>query len=286
MAKFAKGKHALAISDRSGLAFPWREMVTEWNGAFVHYSEFERKQPQLEPRPFVADPQGLEKARPQVAPLPTPDLLEENPITTNNISIGSVYVVTQPNSRILVNDVVRLMSIKSNLVSSTTALQRSIQELELSTTLASNITSTDTSMTVVDDLGFYTNGGYVVIEKINSTTGFFENEVIEYTAYNSGTKVLSGLVRGTNAPFRGVSPVNTTASSHDAGAKIFGARLVDSLNETTQSQAGQPSTITIANSYNLKENDEGTLFLDVYGPGGGLNCLAGPVNNNFTSTNL
>ena len=35
MAKFAKGKHALAISDRSGLAFPWREMVTEWNGAFV-----------------------------------------------------------------------------------------------------------------------------------------------------------------------------------------------------------------------------------------------------------
>ena len=54
MAKFAKGKHALAISDRSGLAFPWREMVTEWNGAFVHYSEFERKQPQLEPRPFVA----------------------------------------------------------------------------------------------------------------------------------------------------------------------------------------------------------------------------------------
>jgi len=286
MAKFAKGKHALAISDRSGLAFPWREMVTEWNGQFVHYSEFERKQPQLEPKPFVADPQGLQKARPQVAPLPTPDLLEENPITTNNISIGSVYVVTQPNSRILVNDVVRLMSIKSNLVSSTTALQKSIQELELSTTLASNITSTDTSMTVVDDLGFYTNGGYVVIEKINSTTGFFENEVIEYTAYNSGTKVLSGLVRGTNAPFRGVSPVNTTASSHDAGAKIFGARLVHSLNETTQSQAGQPSTITIANSYNLKENDEGTLFLDIYGPGGGLNCLAGPVNNNFTSTNL
>jgi len=286
MAKFAKGKHALAISDRSGLAFPWREMVTEWNGQFVHYSEFERKQPQLEPKPFVADPQGLQKARPQVAPLPTPDLLEENPITTNNISIGSVYVVTQPNSRILVNDVVRLMSIKSNLVSSTTALQKSIQELELSTTLASNITSTDTSMTVVDDLGFYTNGGYVVIEKINSTTGFFENEVVEYTAYNSGTKVLSGLVRGTNAPFRGVSPVNTTASSHDAGAKIFGARLVDSLNETTQSQARQPSTITIANSYNLKENDEGTLFLDVYGPGGGLNCLAGPVNNNFTSTNL
>jgi len=65
MAKFAKGKYALAISDRSGQAFPWREMVTEWNGAFVHITEYERKQPQLEPKPFVADPQGLEQARPQ-----------------------------------------------------------------------------------------------------------------------------------------------------------------------------------------------------------------------------
>ena len=42
MAKFAKGKYALAISDRSGQAFPWREMVTEWNGAFVHITEYEK----------------------------------------------------------------------------------------------------------------------------------------------------------------------------------------------------------------------------------------------------
>ena len=65
MSKFAKGKYALAISDRSGQAFPWREMVTEWNGAFVHITEYEKKQPQLEPKPFVADPQVLEQARPQ-----------------------------------------------------------------------------------------------------------------------------------------------------------------------------------------------------------------------------
>jgi len=68
MSKFAKGKYALAISDRSGQAFPWREMVTEWNGAFVHLSEYEPKQPQLEPKPFVADPQGLANARPQRFP--------------------------------------------------------------------------------------------------------------------------------------------------------------------------------------------------------------------------
>ena len=56
-----------------------------------------------------------------------------------------------------------------------------------------------------------------------------------------------------------------------------------SLNESQQDQAGQPSVITVANSYNLKDNDEGTLFVAQPGAGGGLNCLAGPVNNNFNA---
>ena len=40
MAK-ASGKYAQAISDRSGFAFPYREMLKEWNGSLVHKSEFE-----------------------------------------------------------------------------------------------------------------------------------------------------------------------------------------------------------------------------------------------------
>ena len=51
MSKYATGKHSKAISDRSGMEFPYREMVREWNGSFVHYTEFEPKQPQLEPKP-------------------------------------------------------------------------------------------------------------------------------------------------------------------------------------------------------------------------------------------
>mgnify|MGYP000037925954 CR=1 FL=1 len=43
MAKYATGKYARSISDRSGLEFPYKEMVREWNGAFVHNSEFEPK---------------------------------------------------------------------------------------------------------------------------------------------------------------------------------------------------------------------------------------------------
>ncbi len=39
MGNFAKGKYSKAISDRSGMAFPYVEMLREWNGALVHKSE-------------------------------------------------------------------------------------------------------------------------------------------------------------------------------------------------------------------------------------------------------
>ena len=64
MSNFAKGKHAKFISDRSGMEFPYKEMVKEWNGSRVHISEFEPKQPQLEPRAHGADPEGLPMAKP------------------------------------------------------------------------------------------------------------------------------------------------------------------------------------------------------------------------------
>ena len=64
---YARGKYAQAISDRSGMAFPYNEMVKEWNGSVVHISEFEAKHPQLEPLPIVTDPQSLKNARGQIA---------------------------------------------------------------------------------------------------------------------------------------------------------------------------------------------------------------------------
>ena len=67
MANFASGKFAKRISDRSGMAFPYNEMVKEWNGSIVHISEFEPKHPQLEPVPIVTDPEALENAKPQTA---------------------------------------------------------------------------------------------------------------------------------------------------------------------------------------------------------------------------
>ena len=56
---FARGKFAFFISDRSGMKFPYRERIKEWNGSIVHRSEYEEKHPQLEPSPPPDEPQAL-----------------------------------------------------------------------------------------------------------------------------------------------------------------------------------------------------------------------------------
>ena len=47
MARYATGKHAKSISDRSGLEHRYKDMRKEWNGLLVGKDEFERKHPQL-----------------------------------------------------------------------------------------------------------------------------------------------------------------------------------------------------------------------------------------------
>ncbi len=92
MAKFATGKNALAISDRSGLQFPYREMVKEWTGSLVHYTEFEAKQPQLQPIRIAPDPQALQNARPARVETPAARLLTGNPFFSTNGS-GTITVI-------------------------------------------------------------------------------------------------------------------------------------------------------------------------------------------------
>ena len=97
MANLSKGKYAIAISDRSGLQFPYNEMVTEWNGSFVHVSEYEPKQPQLEPTRFTGDAQGLPQARPGRIEPSTENLLQGNPF---NITSGSQTIIVTELSNI------------------------------------------------------------------------------------------------------------------------------------------------------------------------------------------
>jgi len=65
MAKWATGKRSQAISDRSGMAFPYTEMVKEWNGSLVHISEFEPKHPQIRRRHATSDAIALQNTRSQ-----------------------------------------------------------------------------------------------------------------------------------------------------------------------------------------------------------------------------
>ena len=70
MSKFATGKNALGISDRSGFRYPLRRMRMEWTGMLVGYDEWEAKQPQLLPLRKVKDAQALKNPRPdRVEPL-------------------------------------------------------------------------------------------------------------------------------------------------------------------------------------------------------------------------
>jgi len=64
VARYASGKYAYGISDRSGFRYRLREMRKEWNGLLVGPDEYEEKHPQLEAPRVGADPQALRDPRP------------------------------------------------------------------------------------------------------------------------------------------------------------------------------------------------------------------------------
>ena len=64
MSKYAVGKHAYGISDRSGFRYRLHRMKKEWTGMLVGFDEWEPKQPQLEPLGNVIDAQALKNPRP------------------------------------------------------------------------------------------------------------------------------------------------------------------------------------------------------------------------------
>ena len=108
----AVGKHAKFISDRSGLEFPYTEMMIEWNGSRVHTSEYESKHPQLEPKRFVAEPQGLRNSRPARIEPAVARLLGPNPFA---ITSGSTTItVTDLNHGRSSNDTVRFRNVEGS----------------------------------------------------------------------------------------------------------------------------------------------------------------------------
>ena len=119
----ATGKYAKFISDRSGMEFPYKEMRVEWNGARVHMSEYEKKHPQLEPKRFTAEPQGLRNARPARVEPAVARLLGANPFRMNQ---GSATVfVSEPKHGRSANDVVRFRNGEGNFGITTADINKS-----------------------------------------------------------------------------------------------------------------------------------------------------------------
>ena len=267
MTTYASGKHALAISDRSGLAFPYLEMVREWNGAWVHFSEFEPKQPQLQPKPTSADPQALQRARPSRVAFATPAPLNDNPFVTE---VGTTVIVNQNRHQRSTGDAVRFYQVK-NPVGGV-----AISTFELSTTLNGNITADATSLVLADSSNF-PSSGYIVIESTNTDASSLEygkitSETIEYTG-NSPNE-LTGLTRGTAAPSYGVTPEPTKAVAHTSGAKVYGSYIITKIDSTIP-YAGQPETLPVSNSFSFTLANAASSVAT----GVGFFVFGGPVND-------
>jgi hypothetical protein len=95
---YTSGKKAYFISDRSGLRYPYKERIKEWNGSIVHISEYEAKHPQLEFDRQVVDVEALRDPRPDRSEPAVEVLLPLNPLTTGSAGGGTtVITVSEPN---------------------------------------------------------------------------------------------------------------------------------------------------------------------------------------------
>jgi len=274
MTTFASGKNALAISDRSGLAFPYLEMVREWNGAWVHFSEFEPKQPQLQPKPTSADPQALQRARPSRVAFATPSPLDNNPFTTE---VGTTVIVNQNRHQRSTGDAVRFYQVKEPVGGvSVGALELGLDADGTLLELAISINSTATTINLTDASQVPTSG-YIVIESTNTDQASLEygritSETIKYTG--KSTNDLTGCTRGTAAPSYGVTPESTKAIAHDAGARVYGSYIITVIDSTIP-YAGEPSTLPVSDSFSFTLANAATSIAT----GGGFFVFGGPVND-------
>ena len=276
MARFAQGKFALAVSDISGQSFPWNEMVTQWNGLFVHYSEFESKQPQLDPKPSAAAQSSPDVLR----------FLDYNALTTYAAASGLINVYSVDHQRSY-DDTVRFRGPPTtspvtgtadtigddgpvagnpvpgfgNIANIDGILGSTIcgasgfsvvpgKYTSVTTTLAAAITSTTATsgITLTSSTNFETSGP--VIPTINNSSGTPTNailvgtEIITYTGISSD--VLTGVTRGAHG---------STAATHLILAAVRNLLTPDNyyyFNSAGTASAGQIS-------------------------GGGYNTSSGPV---------
>ena len=272
MARYATGKYAKAISDRSGMEFPYREMVREWNGAFVHFTEFEPKQPQLEPKPNGADGVSLLNTRTDRNEPPTAIALPKDPFTVTNG--GSTLTVSLLNHNLQVGDFVLFFNGASNDPTESFNLGANLFPLFA---IGDAITASATTATFDANTNFTATGFYFVQSATQpaatnpDNVPVIQREVIKYTG-KSGGQTLTGLSRGTNATFRGETSISSTATAHVA-ATVFPSLEIQSVTTRTENTGAMPATKTINTGFTV------TLPYNAVGniTGGGENAFVSPM---------
>jgi len=272
MSRYATGKYAKAISDRSGMEFPYREMVREWNGAFVHFTEFEPKQPQLEPKPNGADGVALLNTRTDRNEPPTAVLLPKDPFTVTNGS--ATLTVSLLNHTLEVGDFVLFYNPASNDPTQSFNLGSNLFPIFA---ISDAITASATTAGFDSNTNFPTTGFYFIQSATSpSSTNpeyvpVIQREVIQYTG-KSGGQTLTGLSRGTNAPFRGQTPESTTATAH-AISNVFPGLEIQSVTTRTENTGAMPATKVVNTGFTV------TLPYNAVGniTGGGENIYVSPM---------
>jgi hypothetical protein len=111
MARFASGKDAYGISDRSGFRYRLRDMRKEWNGLLVGKDEWEQKHPQLEVTRHPPDAEALRDPRPDSRVAPEVEhLLGLNPFLTGSLGSNVITVIEQSHGRTS-GDIVRFRGV-------------------------------------------------------------------------------------------------------------------------------------------------------------------------------
>ena len=272
MARYATGKYAKAISDRSGMEFPYKEMVREWNGAFVHFTEFEPKQPQLEPKPNGADGVSLLNTRTDRTEPPTAVALPKDPFTVTNGS--ATLTVSLLNHNLKVGDFVLFFDGASNAPTQSFNLGSNLFPLFAVTTA---MAAADTSAVLDSNTNFPASGFYFIQSPTEpaatnpNNVPVIQREVIQYTG-KSGGLTITGLSRGTNAPFRGITNESTTATAH-ISSSVFPGLEIQSVTTRTENTGAMPATKTVNTGFTV------TLPYNAVGniTGGGQNAFVSPM---------
>ena len=231
MGKFASGKYAYGISDRSGMRYRLRDMKVEWNGSLVGPDEFERKHPQLGPFRVPVDGQALKNARTDRSEPAVAVLLGLNPFVHSG---SGLITVTEKNHGRSTGNTVRFRTATGIGTEITKAL------IESASGYAITVTTTD-------QYTFTIPGISAATESVNYTVTVVGGNPSDHPSYNVGSSnkyAINGSTATADVQltFKVGSTYRFTLSSSDMSSHPL--RLYLDADKTTQYTTGVTSTST------------------------------------------